>query len=186
MNSSKLADFAKEALARDGGNDLESRLAAFREGESSSKKGKSSSHEVREARSPRVNLDSWEIKDVNDRYKSHNDWESQSIEEVTEVRSSWEVDTPIEIRSEARNESRSETRAESRDYGASVREHRSSRSSRDSRDSRESGVDAYRSSRDRERVSSDRDYHKSREHEYSINPSTSYDTPIQMPKVGIQ
>ncbi|KAK4313203.1 hypothetical protein Pmani_015434 [Petrolisthes manimaculis] len=178
MNSSKLADFAKEALTRDGGNDLESRLAAFREGEPSSKKGKSSYHEIRDVRSPRSSSDSWEIKDVSDRYKSHNDWESQSIEDVTEVRSSWEVDTPVEVRSEPRNETRSDTRAESRDYAASIREHRGSRSSRDSRDSRESGLDTYRSSRDRDRVSSDRDYHKSREHEYA----TSYDTPIQMPK----
>lgn len=197
LNSSKLAEFAKDALMGMSG-DLDSRLAALRKEEASPKKLSPqtiSPQDIDDVHSPEAvepakdNADIWEIIDSRDAFDAHDSWDSRDVrdtrdskesrslrdtderrdsEEIREVRDSWDRDS-----------------LDRRDY-ASIREHRNSRSSRDSRDSCD-GIsesrEIYRSS-SRDLVVSERDYnHKSRDREYSHTPSSSYDSPIQPPKV---
>lgn len=180
LNSSKLAEFAKDALG--GGNsDLESRLAAFRKNEVSPRK---TSPKMKATLSPQITestregTEIWDSKESREKY-SHEIWEmresrdsrsSRNSEERRDVQDLWERES-----------------GEHREY-ISMREHRNSRSSRDSRDSRD-GVsesrELYRSS-SRDRSVAEWDYnHKARDREYSHTSSASYDvpTPVPPPKV---
>lgn len=186
MNSSKLADFAKDALGG-GSSDLESRLAAFRKNEVSPKKTPpkmkgtlspqiSESHrdgmEIWESKESRESYshEIWEMRDSRDSRSSRSSEERRDVQEIRELRDVWERES-----------------GEHREY-KSMREHRNSRSSRDSRDSRD-GVsesrELYRSS-SRDRSGADWEYsHMVREREYSHSSSTAYDvpTPVPPPKV---
>ena len=188
LNSSKLAEFAKDAIG--GGNsNLESRLAAFRKNEvpprktspkmkgtispkisESTRDGKEiwDSKESREMYSHEI----WEIRDSRDSRNSRNSEERREAQEIRDLRDLWERES-----------------GEHREY-IPTREHRNSRSSRDSRDSRD-GVsesrELYRSS-SRDHGGTEWDYsHKTRDREYS-HSSSSYDvpTPVPPPKVFVQ
>ncbi|KAK7075760.1 hypothetical protein SK128_017806 [Halocaridina rubra] len=134
----------------------------------------------------------WDIKesrgsrDIEDRKDSHEHSGSSSIsrrdlQEHKETRDLWERDSSHREYSSSRERER---------------ERRSSRSSRDSRDSHDAGSSEkeYRSS-SWDHIGSDKEYsHKSREREYSLshstsydaslshNSSTSYDSTLQIPK----
>lgn len=179
LNSSKFAELAKGALSGVTG-DLEARISALRKEEKMEKsQSKSSSNmevkEVQVIKDGNQSSDSIEIWEVANSKESHGTWdgkessrdtdERREVLDVHEVHESWDRES-----------------AQRRDY---AREHRSSRSSRDSRDSRDGEVrDSYRSS-SWDHGGSDREYsHKPRDREYSHTPASSYDSPIQPPKVG--
>lgn len=184
MNSSKLAEFAKDALG--GGNsDLESRLAAFRKNEVSPRR---TSPKMKGTLSPQITestregTEIWDSNESREKY-SHEIWEIRDSRDSRNSRSSEERRDIQEIR----DFSWERESGEHREY-ISMREHRNSRSSRDSRDSRD-GVsesrELYRSS-SRDRSVADWDYsHKTRDREYSHSSSASYDvpTPVPPPKV---
>ncbi|XP_045128635.1 uncharacterized protein LOC123514669 [Portunus trituberculatus] len=182
LNSSKLADFAKDALG--GGNsDLESRLAAFRKNEVPPRKP---SPRMKGTLSPQITdstrdgTEIWDSKEPRESY-SHEMWEIRDSRESRSSRSSEERRDPQEIR-DLRDLWERES-GEHREY-ISMREHRNSRSSRDSRDSRD-GVsesrELYRSS-SRDRSATEWDYsHKVRDREYSHSSSASYDVPTPVP-----
>lgn len=179
LNSSKFAELAKGALGGVAG-DLEARISALRKEEKAAEKSKSSSSieikEVQMAKDGNQSSDSIEIWEVANSKDAHGTWEGkESTRDTDERRESLEVH---EV-----HDSWDREGAQRRDY---TREHRSSRSSRDSRDSRDGELrDSYRSS-SWDHGGSDREYsHKSRDREYSHTPASSYDSPIQPPKVGI-
>ncbi|XP_050711479.1 uncharacterized protein LOC126995707 isoform X1 [Eriocheir sinensis] len=182
LNSSKLADFAKDALGG-GSSDLESRLAAFRKNEVSPKK---TPPKMKGTLSPQITesnrdgMEIWESKESRESY-THEIWEMRDSRDTRSSRSSEERRDVQEIR-ELRDLWERES-GEHREY-MSLREHRNSRSSRDSRDSRD-GVsesrELYRSS-SRDRSGAEWEYsHLVREREYSHTSSTTYDVPTPVP-----